>query len=101
MIADPAARWMMLAVGMLATVGLLDAATGRNWDLVAVFGVIVVLGLVAALRLPSRRRSVRIRGDLAQWLVLRAADGDEPVGRIADRAVAAYRCGLVGERESS
>ncbi|WP_328714082.1 hypothetical protein [Nocardia salmonicida] len=36
MIADVATRWMMVVVGALAAIGLIDAATGRNRDLVVV-----------------------------------------------------------------
>ncbi|MFG2447364.1 hypothetical protein ACGFQG_31245 [Nocardia fluminea] len=101
MIADVATRWMMVVVGGIAAIGLVDAATGGNGDLAVVFGAIVVLSIAASLRLPGRRRSIRIRGDLVGWLSTRAAESDEPVGRVVDRAVAAYRCGLTGEREPS
>lgn len=93
------ARGLMITVGAIALIGLIDAATGRNWDLVVVFGASIVLTAAAAVRLSVTRRSIGIRDDLARWLEDRAAAGDEPVERVADRAVAAYRSGLTSEND--
>ncbi|MFJ2666381.1 hypothetical protein ACIO14_18725 [Nocardia fluminea] len=102
MTADAGARWLMIAVGVFAAIGVIDAATGGNKDLVVVFGAIIALSAAAALRLSSgNRRSIRVRADLARWLAIRAADGDERIGTVADRAVAAYRSGLTSDRETS
>lgn len=93
------ARGLMITVGVISLIGLIDAATGRNWDLVVVFGASVVFAAAAAVRLSGKRASIGIRDDLARWLQIRAAQGDEPVERVADRAVAAYRSALTGENE--
>ncbi|GAB4585616.1 hypothetical protein [Nocardia sp. IFM 10818] len=92
---DSRARALLLAVVAAALIGLIDAATARTWDLVAIFAAILALGGLAAARLGGRR-TVSLRADLARWLTLRAAEGGEPTGRLADRAVAAYRAGLTG-----
>lgn len=101
MTVDASARWLMLAVGVFAAIGIIDAAIGGNGDLVVVFGAIIALSAAASLRLSGNRRSIKVRADLARWLAIRAADGDERVGTVADRAVAAYRSGLTSDRETS
>ncbi|RDI55276.1 hypothetical protein [Nocardia mexicana] len=92
-------RWVAVVIAVVAGIGLIDAATGRTWDLVAVFGVIVVLGSVSAASHWAGRPSITLRRDLARWLAIRAADSGEAADRIADRAVAAYRAGLTDDRE--
>ncbi len=89
------ARGLMITVGAISLIGLVDAAAGRNWDLVVVFGASIVFTAAAAVRLSGARRSIGLRDDLTRWLEDRAAAGDEPVERVADRAVAAYRLGLI------
>ena len=79
---------------MIAVVGIIDAATARTWDLVALFAALVVLGAIAAAPVRRRRKALSIRADLFDFLHERASAGDENVGRVADRAVAAYRAAL-------
>ncbi|QLY28577.1 hypothetical protein [Nocardia huaxiensis] len=98
MIPDTRTRALLLAMVTAAVVGLIDAATAHTWDLIAVFAMITVLGLAALVRRRGRA-TLTLRRDLAGWIALRAADGGEPVGRVADRAVAAYRSGLIGAPE--
>jgi hypothetical protein len=76
---------------LLAAVATIDAALGRHWDLVALEGVVVVL--LAMVLAGSRwgRPAVPVRSDLVRWLRRRAVETGEPVGAIADRAVATYR----------
>lgn len=84
------------AVAILVTaVGMVDAADARNWDLVVVLASSVVL---QALVLAAGRigpHPVALRPDLADWLRRQAdATGERPA-LLADRAVAAYRAGLL------
>ena len=84
---------------MLTAVGVVDAVRTDEGDLVLVLSVLLVL-LVAALASTLRlRRAVELRPDLAGWLREQSAATGEPVERLADRCVAAYRAGLTGVRE--
>jgi len=92
----PTNRAVLVLTAAVALVGVIDAAVGRNWDLLAVFALIAVLQGVRLLRLGGRRRSVPLRADLVRWLRDRAAAEGESAELIADRAVSAYRADLVG-----
>lgn len=96
MLPTPTNRAVLVLTAAVALVGVVDAAVGRNWDLLAVFALIAVLQGVLLLRLSGRRRSVPLRADLARWLRDRAAAEGESAELIADRAVSAYRADLVG-----
>ncbi|BCK56067.1 hypothetical protein NWFMUON74_38390 [Nocardia wallacei] len=89
--------WLLTLVVLAAGIGIIDAATARTWDLVAVFGVIMALAVAAASGLPGGRRVLTLRPDLAHWLALRAAAAGEPPDRVADRAIAAYRAGMTDQ----
>jgi hypothetical protein len=91
-------RVVIVLIGMVSVIGMVDAAIGRSWDQVAVFVMILLLDLVLVVRVSFRRREVTLRADLAGWLERYAAEGDERVDEVADRAVAAYRAGLTGDR---
>ncbi|MBF6182238.1 hypothetical protein [Nocardia otitidiscaviarum] len=91
-------RALWFGVVAAAIVGLIDAATGRTWDLVTVFGIIGLLGVLGLVRFGGRA-TLSVRTDLARWLAQRAAEGGEPVHRVADRAIAAYRAGIIGDDE--
>ncbi|MBJ8341259.1 hypothetical protein JGU71_20450 [Antrihabitans sp. YC3-6] len=83
-------------VVLVAVIGIIDAATGQAWDLVTLFAAVGVLGALLAVPV-RRRRPLTLRIDLFRFLTERADAGDESVGRIADRAVAAYRAALTGD----
>lgn len=87
---------VLLAAVLLA--GVVDALASEAWDFLAVLSI--ALSLVAVLlTLTSRgRRSIGIRPDLARWLEEEAGTRGESVEALADRAIAAYRAGLSGER---
>jgi hypothetical protein len=88
----------VLVLAILATgAGLLDAVAGQAWDLVAVFALLAALQLIVLTGLHTERRLIRLRPDLADWLRQQADATGEPVEVLADRCVAAYRAGLVGE----
>jgi hypothetical protein len=85
----------------VATVGLVDVVRSGESDLVLVLTALLVV-LAAALVLSlNGRRAVQLRPDLAGWLRQQAAATGEPVERLADRCVAAYRAGLTGVRENA
>ena len=76
---------------LLAVVATIDAALGRHWDLVALEGVVDVLLALLLVGTHWGRPGVPIRSDLVRWMRRRAVETGEPMGTIADRAVATYR----------
>jgi hypothetical protein len=89
-------RTVLVLTVAVAAIGVVDAAVGRNWDLLFVFALVGLLQLVLLLRLSGRRPAVPLRADLVHWLRDRSeAEGESPE-RILDRAVSAYRAGLLG-----
>lgn len=94
MVPTPRIRLVVLASAAVSAVGLLDAIVSAEEDFVAVFALLAVLQLLLLWRIGIGRRPIPLRPDLAGWLIDRATATGEPVERIADRAVAAYRAGL-------
>lgn len=86
---------------VLAAVGLADAVRGGHWDLAVLLGALAVLAALALASTVGRRPLVPIRRDLVRWMARRAAEGDERLGDVADRAVGAYRSALTGEEDQS
>ena len=82
--------FLVLAVGLVALAGLFDSWVIEEPDLVVLFATVLVL-CSALLTRWLLRRQVRIRTDLARWLQRRSDLTGEPVGQIADRALATYR----------
>ncbi len=96
----PTLRHKVLVVlaALAASVGIVDAGMAGQWDLVAVFALVLIplVGLFGALE--WGRQAVPLRRDLATWLRDRSALTGEPLSIVADRAVAAQRAAL-GEAE--
>jgi hypothetical protein len=91
-------RTVLVLTVAVSAVGVVDAAVGRNWDLLTVFALVGLLQLVLLLRLSGRRPAVPLRADLVRWVRDRAdAEGESPE-RVLDRAVSVYRAGLLGDR---
>lgn len=90
-------RLLEVMIALTALVGLLDALAGEQADLALVFALALALSLVLVARSAVGRREVAVRRDLAQWLADRAAVEGDTAGAIADRALSAYRAGLVGD----
>jgi hypothetical protein len=90
----------LLVVALVpAGVGLVDVLRNGDSDLVLVLTALLIL-LAAALATALRdRRAVELRPDLAGGLRTQSAATGEPVERLADRCVAAYRAGLAGVSE--
>jgi hypothetical protein len=86
---------ILLAVSLLGVgVALVDAGRAGDTDLVLLLTA-VAAALLAALWSGARgRRAVALRPDLHAWLRAQAGATGEPVERLADRCVAAYRAGL-------
>src|SRR5687768_9724655 len=84
---------------VLVGVGLVDALRTGQGDLVLVLSVSLVLLVAALASVVQLRRAVPLRPDLAGWLREQSAATGEPVERLADRCVAAYRAGLTGVHE--
>lgn len=89
---------VLVAASVLATVvALVDVLQDGNADLVILLTIVLVLLLAACAAVLRARSAVPLRPDLATWLRRQAGATGEPVGRLADRCVAAYRAGLTGE----
>lgn len=89
---------LLLAGAVLGTaVALVDALRRGDSDTTLVTTAVLALLLALGVALLRTRRAVLLRPDLAAWLARQAAATGEPVERLADRCVAAYRAGLTGE----
>lgn len=83
---------VLVSLGLVISgVGALDAFISREWDLLAVFALSIVVQLTIWLRQRASRTPVTLRPDLAQWLDHRAHRTGEPLDDILDRAVAWHR----------
>lgn len=92
----------LLALALLpAAVALVDVLRDDGTDLAVLLVALVVL-LTAALGSALRHRhALDLRPDLVDWLRLQSAATGEPVERLADRCVAAYRAELTGPRREA
>lgn len=93
-------RLLVLLALVCAGVGVVDAGVSREWDLLAIFAVTVVLLTVLWLRQRLHRVSVSLRPDLAHWIEHRAETSGEPFDDVLDRAVASYKHGIVADGRS-
>jgi hypothetical protein len=93
-------RTILLVQLAASVVGMLDGARSEAWDQVGIFALIAVLAFVLLLRTTGRRPLVPVRGDLERWLAARAAMTGERVEDVTDRALAAYRAGIVGDEDT-
>lgn len=90
---------VLLAVALVpAAVGLVDVLRDGGTDLVVVLVALLVLLVAALASALGDRRAVPLRPDLLDWLRLQSTATGEPVERLADRCVAAYRAELTGAR---
>jgi hypothetical protein len=92
----PTLRHKVLVVlaAVAATVGVIDTAMSRQWDLVAVFALVLVPLVGLLVTLGWGKQVVPVRRDLAAWLRDRSALTGEPLSTVADRAIAAQRAAL-------
>jgi Flp pilus assembly protein TadB len=88
------ARVLLLAIVVIAGIGVIDAGVTSEPDLVALFIAVAVISLVLLARSLSSRRNLSVRSDLAAWIQLRADLTGEAPGHVADRAIAHYRLAL-------
>jgi hypothetical protein len=89
----------LLTALVISGAGLVDGLRDQHNDAVVVLAALIALQGIALLWLGRGRRGVALRPDLAEWLHKQADATGEPVERLADRCVAAYRAGLVDDRE--
>ncbi|GIH96325.1 hypothetical protein ACFFMN_39125 [Planobispora siamensis] len=82
---------------VLTLVAVVDAARDGSWDLLAVLALVLVLQAAVLTGARARRPSVSLRGDLHRWVTGRSAATGEPLERVVDRCVAAYRDGITRE----
>ena len=94
----PTAALLLVAL-VVTVVGLVDVLREGDGDLSVLFTGLVLLEAAALVSALRGRRGVRLRPDLTAWLTRQAAATGEPVERLADRCVAAYRAGLTGDRQ--
>jgi thioesterase domain-containing protein len=71
-------------------VGSIDALVGDHWDLLVLFCLVVVIGVVSLLRSFGRRRQVTLREDLFSTLEARGLGTGESLEQLLDRSVATY-----------
>jgi hypothetical protein len=88
------ARVLLLAIVVIAGIGVIDAGVTREPDLVALFIAVAVISLTLLTRSLSSRRNLSVRSDLASWVQLRADLTGESPAHIADRAIAHYQLAL-------
>lgn len=85
----------LFLAGAVAAVGAVDAAVGADHDLLVLFVAIAALCLVAIARAARTGTGLRLRPDIDRWLALTAAEQGERPADLADRAIGAFRAGLV------
>lgn len=90
-------RLLLVLVAVCASVGIIDAAVSREWDLLAIFVAVTALVMVLWFRQRLHRVSVTLRPDLAHWLEHRAESSGEPFDDVLDRAVATFKHGIVAD----
>ncbi|MGY1753361.1 hypothetical protein [Blastococcus sp. SYSU D01042] len=78
-------------------VALVDALRDSDGDLALLMAAVAAVQLAALAAGLRGRSAVALRRDLATWLRRQSTATGEPLDRLADRCVAAYRAGLVGE----
>ena len=92
---------VLLVVALVATtVGLVDVVRDGDSDLTVLVTGLLLLQVAALATALLGHRGVRLRPDLTAWLARQAAATGEPVERLADRCVAAYRAGLTDDRQA-
>ena len=90
-------RITLIAMAAVAVIGAIDAAAAGSWDQVALFGLLLAATVILLARTTVRRPLLPVRADLFRWLARRAAVTGERTEHLADRAISAYRAGLVDE----
>ena len=93
---------VLLVIALVGTaVALVDVLRDGNSDLTLLLTGLLLVQAAALATALLGHRGVRLRPDLTAWLERQAAATGEPVERLADRCVAAYRAGLTGDRQAT
>jgi len=82
---------------VLAVVGAFDAFIGGEWDFFVLFVAIGFMLITVWLRHRADRIPTTLRTDLARWLEHQSRMSGEPMEDVMDRALSAYRTGLVSK----
>lgn len=90
-------RTTLAVMVAIAVVGAFAAGRTDAWDQALIFGAVAIMAAYLLLRTTAARPLVPVRADLVRWLGHRSARTGERPQDLADRAIAAYRAGLVGE----
>lgn len=93
-------RVLLLLALVCAAVGIVDAALSREWDLLVLFALTALLLVALWVRQRAHRIVVTLRPDLAHWVEHRAETAGEPFDDVLDRAVAAFKHGIVVDEPS-
>lgn len=97
------AKLLVDASLVVLAIGAIDAGISSEWDLFALFAVVVGLNTALLIRLEPRRPAVPIRRDLVAWLRDRASVSGESLGTVTDRAISTFadRYGAVSDVEDA
>jgi hypothetical protein len=75
---------------LLGGVGAIDSMVGDHWDLLVLFALVLIVGIVVLVMSFGPRRQVSLRADLFSTLQARALRTGEPLDQLLDRSVATY-----------
>ena len=75
-------------------VGVIEAANRDQPGLSVLFGLVLVVVIMLALRLRRVARAVPVRQDVHAWLETMAVVGGESSSDVADRAISSFRARL-------
>jgi hypothetical protein len=89
----------LLAIAVIAPVGIVEAWRIGSAGLVGLFAAIelLVVGVVVSLR---SRAPIVVRGDLAAWLDTTSAITGETASVLANRALSSYRAAMTDDERS-
>ena len=89
-------RVLLLIAVVIGLVGSLDAFLSQEWDLLAVFMLLLTVQLMLWLRHRAHRTPVTLRPDLTRWVEHHSQRTGEPFDDVLDRAIAEHHHGLFG-----
>ena len=75
---------------VLGAVGSIDSMVGDHWDLLVLFALVLLVGIVVLVLSFGPRRQVSLRADLFSTLQARSLRTGEPLDQLLDRSVATY-----------
>ena len=94
---DYFSRSLLAATLICLGVGLVDALVEGHTDTAVIVACATALLAAYAAHQWRQRPTIPVRRDHAVWLHERAVEGEESMTAVVDRAVGAYRAGLLPE----